>query len=126
MMDERWTNFFYAWILGSSLGGMALNCWLAGAFKRRATARNGVAAFVVGLLVQWGLGMPVIFWIVRAYHVSQEYQESVGYFVGPFVLAFIAFPTALFVFYRPSFRQQKSASTLIPSPHAAKNYPPPE
>jgi hypothetical protein len=106
MMDERWNNFFYAWMLGTTLGGMVLNYCLAGALKRRATARNGIAAFVVGLLAQWGLGLPVILWIIRTYDVSQEYQESVGYFVGPFVLAFIAFPAALFVFYRPSFRRK--------------------
>ena len=114
MMDERWNNFFHAWLLGTTLGGMALNYWLASALKHRATARNGVAAFFVALPIYAVLPYPVNSWIIQAYDVPQEYQESVGYFVGPFMLAFIALPAALFVFYRPSFRQHQSASTVSP------------
>jgi hypothetical protein len=114
MMDERWNNFFHIWMLGTTLGGMALNYWLASAFKRRATARNSVAAFFVALLIYAVLSYPVRLWIIKRYDVPQEYQESVGYFVCPFMLAFVGLPAALFVFYRPSFRRHQAASTVSP------------
>jgi hypothetical protein len=116
-MNDDWNSFFHVWILTMTVGGTGLNYWLAGMLKRRATSApetHWMAALVVGFLLYGFLPWPINRLIIQTYDVPQANQESVGYFVGPFVLAFIAFPAALFVLHRPSFRRLKSASTFSP------------